>query len=219
MKPQTLAFGRAIALVAAIFLGVSHVPAHAQRLFKCGGSYQDKPCPNEDLQQRFSSTSGGFTVTQVNPNTDKDCAKVVAEAFPLWQRMANGESAEKLKAEVDAKPISRYDKSWMRDVLISLKQYKGTPTQVRSELETQCMNYKRNRGIPTESEIATESSLRSARTADAEARMRTTQDRVADAEERRARAADERAARADERYARAAAAAAARAKATAARQY
>ena len=54
-----------------------------------------------------------------------------------------------LKAEVDAESISRYDKSLMRDALIALKQYKGTPRDVQSQLETQCMNYKRMRGIPT----------------------------------------------------------------------
>jgi hypothetical protein len=217
MQSQTIALLSGVAL--SVALGAYAPLAHAQRLFKCGGSYQDKPCADQEVQQRFSSTSGSFSISQVNPNTDKDCAKVVAEVLPLWQRMANGESPATLKAEVDAKPISRYDKSWMRDMLTALKQYKGTTRQVQSELETQCMNYKQNRGIPTESEIATQSSIRSARSAESEARIRAAQDRAADAEERRARAADERAARIDERNARAAAAAAARAKAAAARQY
>jgi hypothetical protein len=207
MKPQMLAAVGALAVMALLW---SYTPqAQAQRLFKCGGTYQDKPCPTEDVQQRFSSTSGGFSISQVNPDTDKDCAKAVAEAYPLWKRMSDGESAKQLMAEVDAKPISRYDKSWMRDMLTILKQYKGTPTQVRSELETQCMNYKRNRGIPTESEIASRAAIHSARNAETEARVRAAQDRTADAEERRARMAEEQAARIEERNAKLAAASAA----------
>jgi hypothetical protein len=218
MKSQMLAALGALVIVALVW---SHAPqAQAQRLFKCGGTYQDKPCPTEEVQQRFSSTSGNFSISQVNPDTDKDCAKAVAEAYPLWKRMSDGESAKNLMVEIDAKPISRYDKSWMRDMLTILKQYKGTPTQVRSELETQCMNYKRNRGIPTESEIASRASIYSSQNAATEARIRAAQDRAADAEERRARMADEQAARMEERNARLAAAAAARAaaKAAAARQ-
>jgi len=214
MKIQNIA---AVAAIAALAVFWSYAPqTQAQRLFKCGGTYQDKPCPTEDVQQRFSSTSGGFSISQVNPDTDKDCAKAVADAYPLWKRMADGESTKKLTAEIDAKQISRYDKSWMRDMLAVLKQYKGTPVQVRSELETQCMNYKRMRGIPTESEIASRAAIYSARNAETEARIRAAQDRAADADERRARLADEQAARIEERNAKLAAAAAARAAAKAA---
>jgi hypothetical protein len=214
MRLQILAAVGALAVMTLVW---SYAPqALAQRLFKCGGTYQDKPCPTEDVQQRFSSTSGNFSISQVNPDTDKDCAKAVADAYPLWKRMSDGEGAKKLMAEVDAKPISRYDKSWMRDMLTILKQYKGTPTQVRSELETQCMNYKRNRGIPTESEIASRAAIYSGRNAETEARIRAAQERAADAEERRARIADEHAARMEERSGRLAAAAAARAAAKAA---
>jgi len=214
VKKQNMAAVGAFAALALIWLCAPQ--AHAQRLFKCGGTYQDKPCPTEDVQQRFSSTSGGFSISQVNPDTDKDCAKTVAEEYPLWKRMADGESAKKLTAEIDAKQISRYDKSWMRDMLTVLKQYKGTPTQVRSELETQCMNYKRTRGIPTESDIASRAAISSARNAEGEARLRAAQDRAAEADERRARRADEQAARMEERNARVAAANAARAAAKAA---
>ena len=125
-----------------------------QRLFKCGATYQDRPCPAEDLQKRYSHTAGEFSISQVNPDTDKDCANAATQAFPLWQRMNAGEPLEKLKAEVDAQPISRYEKSRLRDALIAIRQYSGPPREVRSQLESQCMNYKRSRGMPTEREIS-----------------------------------------------------------------
>jgi hypothetical protein len=194
------------------------VPLHAraQQTFKCGATFQDRPCATEDVQQRFSHTSGNFSIAQVNPDTDKDCARSAAESFPLWQRMNSGESYEKLKAEVDARPISRYDKSQMRDALIALKQYRGTAKEVRSQLESQCMNYKRTHGIPTERDIATAASVQSARTQAAEMSSRAAQDRAARIAEMQARAADERAARAEEMRARSAALAASQAAARAA---
>jgi len=118
------------ALWRAAFLAVFAFPISgpgAQQLYKCGATFQDRPCPNEDVQKRFSHTSGGFSISQVNPDTDKDCAKAAAETLPYWERMKAGESFYKLKAELDAKPVSRYDKSRMRDALIAISQYKGTP--------------------------------------------------------------------------------------------
>jgi hypothetical protein len=126
----------------------------AQHLFKCGNVFQDRPCPTEEVQQRYSGTSGKFSVEQVNADTDKDCANFGQQSMPLWQRMHDGEPLEKLKAEIDARPISRYEKSQMRDVLLTLREFKGKPTEVRSELERQCMSYKRSKGIATERDVA-----------------------------------------------------------------
>jgi hypothetical protein len=168
------------------------------------------------VQQRFSQTSGNFSISQVNPDTDKDCASAASQVLPLWQRMKAGESFEKLKAEVDAKPISRYDKSQMRDALIALKQYTGTPKQVRSQLESQCMGYKRVQGIPTEREISVGASLQASNSTASESRARAAQDRASRQAELQARAADERAARFEDMRARSAALAASQAAARAA---
>lgn len=125
-------------------------PVGAQHLFKCGAVYQDKPCADQDLQKRYAA--GRFDVEQVNPDTDKDCARLVGEVMPYWTRMHKGESLEALKAEYDQKQVALAEKSAMRDLLIALKGVEGSPRQARSQLETQCMAYKRRRGIPTERE-------------------------------------------------------------------
>ncbi|HSV47630.1 MAG TPA: hypothetical protein VLJ58_17715 [Ramlibacter sp.] len=190
------------------------MPAGAQQMFKCGATYQDRPCAAQEAQQRFSHASGSFSIKQVNPNTDKDCAASAAEAMPFWQRMRSGESLDSLKAEIDARPISRYEKSRLRDHFIALDQHKGTPGEVRSQLESQCMADKRRRGIPTERQIAESASAQSsyeaaaaARTREAADRSRAADERMAMIEEARAQAEQRRA----EYAARQAAAAAARA--------
>jgi hypothetical protein len=189
--------------------------ASAQHMFKCGSGYQDRPCADEEVQQRYSQASGSFSVQQVNADTDKDCADLGTALIPFWKRMNGGENLETLKAEIDGRPISRYEKSRMRDVLLELKQFKGTAAEVRGELERLCMNYKRSKGLPSESEANRVARARSDRAAAAQARSEATRLR---AEEARVAAQEQARQRAEQARAWAAQAAAARAAARQARE-
>jgi hypothetical protein len=128
--------------------------AAATELFKCGKTFQDRPCESAQVQQRFSRTQGTFSIEQVNPDTDKDCARAALASIGWWNRLVAGESLEQLKREIDGQNTSRYDKSRLRDALTELRGYRGNPTEVRSQFESQCMAYKRRHGHPTEREIA-----------------------------------------------------------------
>lgn len=141
-------------MLAAVLLGGVGTAGHAGELFKCGKTFQDRPCDSVEVQQRFSRTQGTFAIQQVNPNTDRDCAKAAAEAMTWWERLARGESMDKLQGEIQAQKISRYDKSMLRDSLTAVGSYRGTPTEVRSQFEVQCMAYKRKHGYPTERDLA-----------------------------------------------------------------
>lgn len=129
-------------------------PATAGELYKCGKNFQDRPCEGNDVQQRFSRTQGTFAIEQVNPNTDRDCARLAAEGMSWWNRLAAGEPLAALHAEIQAQKTSRYDKSLMRDVVTSLATYRGTPRDVRSRFESQCMAYKVKNGYATERQLA-----------------------------------------------------------------
>ena len=144
---------RQAALVFAVLAGAAGGSA-AGEMFQCGKVFQDRPCEQTDVQQRFSRTQGTFTIEQVNPTTDQDCARVAADAMAWWRRMAAGEPMEKLQAEIQDKKISRYDKSILRDVLIAVKNSTGSQREVRGQFETQCMAYKRRNGYATERDLA-----------------------------------------------------------------
>jgi hypothetical protein len=130
-------------------------PAMAVELFKCGSTFQDRPCAEAAVQQRFSRTQGAFSIEQVNPDTDKDCARVARDAMPWWERLARGDSLEAVKADIQAHRMSRADKGQMHDVLVALREVRGEPLQVRGQFESQCMAYKRRNGFPSEREVAT----------------------------------------------------------------
>lgn len=149
--PRTLRATR-VALAAGLLAG--GCGAGATELFKCGSTFQDRPCASAPVQQRFSRTQGEFSIEQVRPTTDKDCANAARQAMPWWNRLAAGERVERLNAEIQAQNISRYDKSRMRDVLNVMRTYRGNPVEVRGEFEAQCMAYKRVHGLPTEREVA-----------------------------------------------------------------
>ncbi|NML48146.1 hypothetical protein HHL11_30635 [Ramlibacter sp. G-1-2-2] len=155
-------------------------PAHAGDLFKCGTTFQDRPCADRAVQQRFSLTQGEFAIQQVNPDTDRDCARVAADAMGWWQRMAAGETKQRLNAEIQARPIERQQKSLLRDVLNVLGEMRGQPVEVRSQLESRCMAYKRNHGYATEREVA--------RSTDADVWRAEAEARRAEAEARQAEA-------------------------------
>ena len=164
--------------------------AGAGELFKCGKVFQDRPCESVEVQQRFSSTQGTFAIEQVNGATDKECAKSAADAMGSWSRLAAGEPLESLHAEVQAQNVSREEKSRRRDALTALAGYKGTPREVRGQLEAQCMatRYK------TATTRRATSPMESARAAEMEARRAEADARRAEAEARRAEADAQRAA-------------------------
>jgi len=138
-------------LAAALVLAAMAGTAAGQHLYKCGGTYQDRPCADLDVQKRYAH--GRFDVDQANPDTDRDCARVVSDLMPLWKRLHSGASVDSLRAEIDARPISRQEKSEMRDLLVALREVDGNAPGARSQLETQCMATKRAKGIPTEAQL------------------------------------------------------------------
>lgn len=121
-------------VMAAVLAGAA---AGAQQLYRCGTSYQDRPCADQEVQKRYAA--GRFAADQVNPGTDKDCARLVGDVMPYWMRMRKGEKLETLRTEYDARPAPREDRAATRELLLAFKGLEGTPTGARSQLETQCM--------------------------------------------------------------------------------
>lgn len=144
------------AMLAAALVGGAPAlaPVQAGELFRCGRTFQDRPCETVDVQQRFSRAEGTFAIEQVHPRTDRDCARTAAEAMTAWERLAQGESMDRLQGEIQAHRISRYEKSLLRDTLTVVGSQRGTPTEVRSQFELQCMAYKRRHGYPSARNLA-----------------------------------------------------------------
>lgn len=157
--------------------------------FKCGSTFQDRPCEGGEVQRRLSRTQGAFVIEQVNPDTDHACARSAAEGMRWRDRLQAGESLEKLHGDIQALKISRHDKSLLRDALTALQGYRGTPVQVRSELESQCMATKRRTLAPVREDAPGAAYAGRGMRPDTEARLMQAEARRMQAEQRRAQAA------------------------------
>ena len=96
-----------------------------QNLFKCGATFQDKPCDTE-VQKKYSSLTGSFSKEQVNVTTDAQCADKGIRALPFIEARTRRETLESLHAGIDAKPIARLEK--ISPELHAWFQVVGTPS-------------------------------------------------------------------------------------------
>lgn len=133
-------------VMAAVLIAIHAPEVGAQQLFRCGATYQDRPCENPEVQQRFSQVSGTSPVQQINPETSKACARLAAELHGYWQRMKAGEDIEVLRSEAAALPHWKDQRDVLRNQLLALREANAHSSRVRSELETSCMTQHRGGG-------------------------------------------------------------------------
>lgn len=124
--------------------------ASAQNLFKCGATFQDKPCDTE-VQKKYSSLTGSFSKEQVNVMADAQCADRGVSALPYIQARTRQETLESLHAGIDAKPIARLEKIKEKELASAVFAKKGSPVEIRAAIETDCMDNKqtRNARVPS----------------------------------------------------------------------
>ena len=113
----------------------------AQQLFKCGATFQDKPCDSE-VQKKYSPLTGSFTKEQVTANADTQCAELGSRAVPIIQSRANNETLQSLHAQVDSKPIGRQEKIRDKELITTIFSKKGSTAEIRGAIETDCMEKK-----------------------------------------------------------------------------
>lgn len=124
-------------------------PVAAQQMYRCGGAYQDRPCASEEAQRRYSSSSNRFTMGKPDPNLPRRCAQIAEEALPYWRRAYGGEPLDKLRAEIDATPVSAEQREQTRNSLVIMNGLAGTERQVRSQFEENCVvQARRNASAP-----------------------------------------------------------------------
>jgi hypothetical protein len=126
---------------ALIFMAATCAGASGQNLFKCGATFQDKPCDTE-VQKKYSSLTGSFSKEQVNATADAQCADRGVRALPFIQARTRQETLESLHAGIDAKPIARLEKIKEKDLASAVFAKKGSPVEIRAAIETECMDNK-----------------------------------------------------------------------------
>jgi hypothetical protein len=129
-------------LAISLFVTASSPAALAQQqLYKCGATFQDKPCDTE-VQKKYSSLTGSFTKEQVNANADAKCAALGVASLPIIRARANGETKESLNEKIDSKPIGRLEKGQGKRIYLVRFLKNGSESDIRGSIETDCMDQK-----------------------------------------------------------------------------
>ncbi|MES2509413.1 MAG: hypothetical protein V4625_05750 [Pseudomonadota bacterium] len=114
----------------------------AQNLFKCGATFQDKPCDAE-VQKKYSRLTGSFSKEQVTASADNQCADLGLQALPIIQSKMRNEPVQGLHAQVDQKPLTLQQRAQEKDLITAVYSRSGSATDIRGSIESDCMDRKR----------------------------------------------------------------------------
>lgn len=115
--------------------------SQAQQLYKCGATFQDKPCETE-VQKKYSAVTGSFSKEQVTTSADSQCADHGSDVVPIIQARLANETQDSMNAKIDAKPIGRQEKIRQKELVIAVFTKKGNATEIRGAIESECMEKK-----------------------------------------------------------------------------
>jgi hypothetical protein len=117
----------------AVALAVAAAPAAAQKLYRCGNAYQDRPCNTSQPAGKVVGSTGANN-TAAQPVVDAACRKRGAGAQSImWAREAGRTEAEQL-----AQAATDDD----RELISEVYARRGSAQEVRTAMEAECMEQK-----------------------------------------------------------------------------
>jgi hypothetical protein len=135
-------------LVLLSILALSCSGAFAQKLYRCGNQYQDRPC-EAGGGQIISNKS----VPKALPKgVDPVCYKRGELAEELATKLTGGATSEQLFAEIDQKSTAYEDKLSQKKLVVDIVQRKVSPAEQRVLAEADCVAL---RGVVPEAVVPT----------------------------------------------------------------
>ncbi|HYD95015.1 MAG TPA: hypothetical protein VEC01_06790 [Noviherbaspirillum sp.] len=125
-------------LIAGLLLaaGILAPGAAAQTMYRCGNTYQDRPC---EAGAGKAIGNAGTAQSAYKPVAHAECAQRGADSLKItWAREA-GQTLDKATAEVDAGPFSGPQKQDMRKLVAEVYSRRGTAPEVRAAIEASCV--------------------------------------------------------------------------------
>jgi hypothetical protein len=127
-----------IGIAIAIAAAATSSTAGAQKMYRCGNTYQETPCTGNQTATKELRASSAPTAT-ASAGSDADCSRLAEESQKIsWAREA-GATAEKQMADLDAKGGGARDKAEQRRLIESVYRKRGTAPEVRASIERDCL--------------------------------------------------------------------------------
>lgn len=121
---------RRLAVAMLFVLAGCFFPAHAQKMYRCGNTYQDRPCAGEQQGKVIGST-GAKRPTAVATAVDGHCAQTGAKAQKImWAKEAGRTEEMQLAAAAGAEE---------RKLIAEVYRKRGSSVEVRAAIEADCV--------------------------------------------------------------------------------
>jgi hypothetical protein len=122
-----------LSFLATLILGVVPCSAAAQSLYRCGNTYQDKPCEKGD--QKVVGLNRAAAANE-KPALDLSCARLGEQAKKIIWMREGGALKEKLLSEASSEE--------QRKLIVDVYSIRGNSADVRGAIENDCMAQKAN---------------------------------------------------------------------------
>ena len=117
-----------LVLIGAVALMGPVLHANAQRMYRCGNAYQDRPCEGAQQGREVRDFSGPAAAVN-GQTTDAQCARLGEEAMKIiWARESGATREQQL--------ASRPQDQWVID---NVYMKRGTAPEIRASVEAACM--------------------------------------------------------------------------------
>lgn len=112
--------------------------AQAAKVYRCpDGSYADKPCGEG---QRVVTTTKRYTAV---PGEDKECVAMADDAEELANGKAGGVTSAQALRRIDEAGLPYEQRTLRKKFVVKIYQTTGTPAEVRSLVEADCVSDKK----------------------------------------------------------------------------
>ena len=118
----------ALFICAAALMG-SMLQAHAQRMYRCGNAYQDRPCEGAQPPGKELRDFSGSAAPANRPVADPQCARLGEEAVKIvWARESGATREQQIAANAQNQPL-----------IDSVYYKRGSAPELRTAIEAECM--------------------------------------------------------------------------------
>jgi hypothetical protein len=106
-------------------------PAYAQKMYRCGSQYQDRPCDAGQKGKTLGSTGVAASASPSASSSDAECAQRGKDALKIVWSREGGATQERLMSEA----ANGYAKRLVEDVY----RRRGSASEVQAAVEADCV--------------------------------------------------------------------------------
>ena len=126
------------ALVGAVALVWPILDAHAQKMYRCGNSFQDLPCAGAQQGKVVGNVGTPTTAASTQPK-DAQCTRRGAEALKIVWMRDNGALKERQISDMDSNSAFAGSREEGRQLVESVYSRRGSAPDVRAAIEAECI--------------------------------------------------------------------------------